>query len=50
MRLILMVIVPVYCVLLLNGCSKDKGIIAPDSTKVETKADKIVNPQIPQLK
>lgn len=50
MRLILLVVVPVCLTLLLAGCSKDKGIVAPDSFKAlpsEGAKDKVEAPKVP---
>jgi len=51
MRLILSVAVPVCFTLVLAGCSKDKGIVAPDSFKAQpsdTPKEKVMSPQIPK--
>jgi hypothetical protein len=51
MRLILSLVVPVCLTLLLAGCSKDKGIVAPDSFKAvptEEAKGKVEAPKLPR--
>ncbi len=53
MRLILSVVVPVcFTVLLLSGCSKDKGVVAPTNFSAmpgdSAEKNKVTSPKLPK--